>query len=155
MWTMTIIHSRDILLEDISIASTSNSEWGTINTDGADTVYADNITFNRWDVDNGDDAISPKANSTNILIENSVFRRGSGIAVGSIGQFESVWERIENVTVRECRFESTLHALYVKTWMGERRGWPPNGGGGGLGCMFIFLFLSFLHLILYLWCYLR
>ena len=36
------------------------------STDGANTVYADNIVFNRWSITNGDDAIAIKANSTNI-----------------------------------------------------------------------------------------
>jgi len=135
MWTMTVIHSRNVLLEDVYVKSESHSQWGTMNTDGADTVYADNITFNRWEVINGDDAISPKANSTNIFVSNSVFHRGSGIALGSIGQFEGVYEVIENFTAVNVTCVGTLHAVYFKTWTGERVGWPPNGGGGGLGCM--------------------
>jgi galacturan 1,4-alpha-galacturonidase len=59
----------------------------TPQTDGADTIYADNITFRRWTVDNGDDSISLKANSTNILIEDCDFYTGLGIAIGSIGQY--------------------------------------------------------------------
>lgn len=50
-------------------------------------MYADNITFRNWIVDNGDDSISMKANSTNILIENCDFYTGLGIAIGSIGQY--------------------------------------------------------------------
>lgn len=36
--------------------------------------------------------------------------------------------------VRDCYFDNTLHALYVKTWTDDQNGYPPNGGGGGLGC---------------------
>ncbi|KAG9877787.1 pectin lyase-like protein, partial [Aureobasidium melanogenum] len=86
MWTMTVIHSADVLLQDIYVNNTSKTGAPTVNTDGCDTIYANNITFRRWIIDNGDDAISPKANSTNILIEDSEFYRGSGIALGSIGQ---------------------------------------------------------------------
>jgi len=121
------------------VSSTSVGPHGTINTDGADTIYADNITFNRWEVKNGDDAISPKANSTNILISNSKFWHGSGIAIGSIGQYDQVYEVIENVTAVNITFVETLHAAYFKTWTGQHVGYPPNGGGGGIGCM---LFLS-------------
>lgn len=56
-------------------------------TDGADTVYVNNITFRNWIVDNGDDSISLKANSTNVLIENCDFYTGLGFAIGSIGQY--------------------------------------------------------------------
>jgi polygalacturonase len=142
MWTMTVIHSKNVLLEDIYVSSTSNSQWGTSNTDGADTIYADNITFNRWEVINGDDAISPKANSTNILVTNSIFHQGSGIALGSIGQYDGVFERIENFTAINVTSSGTLHAVYFKTWTGQRAGYPPNGGGGGLGCKISYLKVS-------------
>lgn len=69
MWTMTIIHSTNILLESIYVNSTDTKQavgfgFSSLNTDGADTVYADNITFRGWTVDNGDDSIAMKANST-------------------------------------------------------------------------------------------
>lgn len=59
----------------------------TAQTDGADTIYVNNITFRNWVVDNGDDSISMKANSTNVLIEDCDFYTGLGIAIGSIGQY--------------------------------------------------------------------
>lgn len=55
-----------------------------VKTDGADTVYADNITFRRWTIGNGDDSIAMNANSTNILIEDCDFYTGLGVAIGSI-----------------------------------------------------------------------
>lgn len=103
------------------------------NTDGADTLYSNNITFRRWVIDNGDDAISPKANSTNILIEDSIFYRGSGIALGSIGQYNGTYETIQNVTARNITTYGTKYGAYIKTWTGIPKGVPPNGGGGGLG----------------------
>ena len=131
---MTVIHSSNVLLEDIFVSSTSNSSASASNTDGVDTIYANNITFNRWTVTNGDDAISPKANSTNILVTNSTFNKGNGIALGSIGQYDGVYETIENFTATDIVCNGTLHAAYMKTWTGQQVGYPPNGGGGGLGC---------------------
>jgi hypothetical protein len=133
---MTLIHSSNVLLQDIYVSSTSRSNTSTSNTDGADTIYANNITFHNWSVTNGDDGISPKANSTNILVTNSTFIGGSGLALGSIGQYNSVFETIENFTAKDCTFKNTIHAAYLKTWTGEQVGYPPNGGGGGLGCEF-------------------
>ncbi|KAH7104631.1 pectin lyase fold/virulence factor [Auriculariales sp. MPI-PUGE-AT-0066] len=133
MWTMTIIHSEQVLLQDIYVNSTSHSSQPARNTDGADTIYSDRIWFNRWTVDNGDDSIAMKANSTNILITNSTFYRGLGVAIGSIGQYEGRFETIENVTASNIVTNRMRHAAYVKTWTGQDVGDPPNGGGGGFG----------------------
>lgn len=132
--TMTVIHSENVLLQDIHVNSTSSTKASTDNTDGADTIYANNITFKRWSITNGDDSISPKANSTNIHVSNCTFYKGSGLALGSIGQYNGVFERIENFTAEDIVFHDTLHAAYVKTWTGQQVGYPPNGGGGGIGC---------------------
>ncbi|KAI9708905.1 MAG: hypothetical protein M1820_003599, partial [Bogoriella megaspora] len=133
MWTMTVIYASNVLLQDIFVSSTSNDSTSTVNTDGADTIYANNITFRRWSVRNGDDSISQKANSTNILMEDCDFYDGSGIALGSIGQYADRYETIQNVTARNIRFTNTVNAGYIKTWTGVQKGYPPNGGGGGHG----------------------
>ncbi|KAK3676759.1 hypothetical protein LTR78_003536 [Recurvomyces mirabilis] len=138
MWTMTIIHSNNVLMENIYVNSTDlehpvGFEFSSLNTDGADTIYADNITFRGWTVDNGDDSISTKANSTNILIENCDFYTGLGVAVGSIGQYKDRFEIVENVTVRNVSINHMRYGVYFKTWTGVSSGYPPNGGGAGLG----------------------
>jgi galacturan 1,4-alpha-galacturonidase len=135
MWTMTVMHSSNILLEDIYINSTSSTSSRTPNTDGADTLYADNIIFRRWTIANGDDGISLKANTTNVLIENSTFH-GGAVALGSIGQYLGEFEIIKNITVRDIRYLGPHYPAYAKTWTGKQKGIPPNGGGGGLGCTF-------------------
>lgn len=112
-------------------------------------------------MDNGDDSISVKANSTNVLVENCDFYTGLGFAVGSIGQYgkhlwpsearfffllpppffaaadenkDGAFETIENITVRNITINNQMrYGAYVKTWTGNSTGYPPNGGGGGLG----------------------
>ncbi|KAK7932310.1 glycoside hydrolase family 28 protein [Apiospora marii] len=149
MWTVTIIHSENILMEDIYVNSTDTKQevgfdFSSLNTDGADTVYANNITFRRWVVDNGDDSIAMKANSTNILIEDCRFHTGLGIAIGSIGQYDGEFEIIENVTARNIQIlDQMRYGVYVKTWTGRVAGYPPNGGGGGLGYAANMLFQNF------------
>jgi len=133
MWTMTVIHSENITLQDIYVNSTSINNSSTDNTDCADTIYANNITFRRWVCDNGDDSISQKANSTNILMEDCVFYNGDGIAIGSIGQYNDTFEYIQNITARNMTFYNTEYAAYIKSWTGTPTGAPPNGGGGGIG----------------------
>ncbi|CZR56855.1 related to exopolygalacturonase [Phialocephala subalpina] len=133
MWTMTVIHSQNVLLQDIYVNSTSHDSKPARNTDGADTMFSDHITFKRWTVVNGDDSISLKANSTNIVIQDSTFYKGLGVAIGSIGQYKDVFETIENVYVDNITCYNTAYAAYIKTWTGQQVGYPPNGGGGGLG----------------------
>ncbi|KAJ5540427.1 hypothetical protein N7494_005503 [Penicillium frequentans] len=132
MWTLSIIHSQRTSFTNIYVNNTGES--GTAhNTDGADTIYSSDITFRNWEVVNGDDSISLKANSTDILIEDCTFHNGLGVAIGSIGQYKDVYETVERVLVKNITYDNTLHVAYIKTWTGEQVGYPPNGGGGGLG----------------------
>jgi hypothetical protein len=52
---MTLIQAQNVLLQDIFVRSVSTTGSSTMNTDGADTIYASNITFSRWHVISGDD----------------------------------------------------------------------------------------------------
>ncbi|KAF9870209.1 hypothetical protein CkaCkLH20_12295 [Colletotrichum karsti] len=133
MWTMNIMYSQNLVFEDIYVNSTSSTENNSLNTDGADTMYSDNIVFRRWVVVNGDDAIALKANSSNIFIYDSEFFGSTGIAMGSIGQFIGKFEYIENFLARNVTLHDTLRGCYFKTWTGIQIGYPPNGGGGGTG----------------------
>ncbi|KAK2024395.1 family 28 glycosyl hydrolase [Colletotrichum zoysiae] len=133
MWTMNIMYSKNLVFEDIYVNSTSSTENNSLNTDGADTMYSDNITFRRWVVVNGDDAIALKANSSNIYVYDSEFFGSTGIAMGSIGQFLGQFEYIENFVARNVTLHDTLRGCYFKTWSGVQIGYPPNGGGGGTG----------------------
>lgn len=133
MWTMAITYSSNVDLDDIYVRSVSNSQWNTLNTDGCDTIYSDRITFRRWFVDNGDDAIALKGNSSNVAIYDSTFVGGTGVAIGSMGQFKGRYEYITDFYARNITLRNTIHAFYLKTWAGVPRGVPPNGGGGGLG----------------------
>ncbi|KAJ6572100.1 pectin lyase-like protein [Mycena capillaripes] len=133
MWTMTLAFSSFVEMTDIFVSSTSNDSQPARNTDGADTLDSHHINFRRWEVHNGDDSIAMKRNSSDILIEDSVFYTGLGVAIGSIGQFPGEFEFVERVLTRNCSFIGTEFVGYIKTWTGVEQGFPPNGGGGGLG----------------------
>ncbi|PYH93851.1 galacturan 1,4-alpha-galacturonidase B [Aspergillus ellipticus CBS 707.79] len=133
MWTLSIIHSSDSWFDSIYVNNLYDDGKSAQNTDGANTIYSSNITFTNWEVFNGDDSISLKANSTDITITNSTLSTGLGIAIGSIGQYKDVFETVESVRISNITFDKTTHAVYFKTWTGDQVGYPPNGGGGGLG----------------------
>lgn len=138
MWTSTVARSERILLQDIYVNNSCEPGIGTfpgcnVNTDGCDTVYVNNITFLRWTVDNGDDSITLKQNSTNVYVADSEFYNGEGIAFGSIGQYPGQIEVMENFTAERVYLSNTGYGCRVKTWTGLSKSYPPNGGGGGLG----------------------
>ncbi|KAH8169403.1 glycosyl hydrolases family 28 domain-containing protein [Sarocladium implicatum] len=133
MWTQTVSHAENILMEDIYVNNTSNSEWSTLNTDGIDTMWANNVTLRRWAVTCGDDGVALKRNSTNIHVYDSEFWGGQGLAVGSLGQYDGVFEEVDGFFVKNVTFHDTAYVAYLKTWPGVRNGYPPNGGGGGYG----------------------
>ncbi|KAF2162971.1 glycoside hydrolase family 28 protein [Zasmidium cellare ATCC 36951] len=138
MWTTTVARSERVLLRDVYVNNSCEVGAGTfkgcnLNTDGCDTLYANNITFHRWTIDNGDDAIALKQNSTNIHISDSVFHNGQGIALGSIGQYPGQIGIMENFTARNIQAYHTTFGAYLKSWTGLSKGYPPNGGGGGYG----------------------
>ncbi|KAF2800376.1 glycoside hydrolase family 28 protein [Melanomma pulvis-pyrius CBS 109.77] len=132
MWTMSIIHSHNSVWQDILVNNTGN-KFQSSNTDGADTMFSSHLHFHNWTVHNGDDSISFKANSTSMRLTDSRFHGGLGIAIGSIGQLADVFETVQDISAANVYFQDTLHAFYVKTWTGDRNGYPPNGGGGGRG----------------------
>ncbi|CEJ91759.1 hypothetical protein VHEMI07451 [[Torrubiella] hemipterigena] len=132
-WTMAITYSQHVELRDIYVNNTSASKWNTLNTDGCDTIWSDDITFRRWKVTQGDDSIALKGNSSNIRVLDSEFWGGQGLAIGSVGQYDGKYEYISNFYANNITMHHTAHAIYLKSWGGVSRGYPPNGGGGGIG----------------------
>jgi len=111
------------------------------NTDGFDTMDANNITLSGFVYQGGDDCIAIKPRSYNIAVRNVTCRGGNGIAIGSLGQYQED-SSVENVTitnVRIVRYNEDMHnSAYIKTWMGgivsqnsyESAGQPRGGGWG-------------------------
>ncbi|TQS32732.1 hypothetical protein Golomagni_06945 [Golovinomyces magnicellulatus] len=87
MWTMATTWTHNVEFDDIYVNNTSTGKYGTINTDGIDTIYSSNITLRRWSITCGDDGVTLKRNSSNVSLYDSVFYGGSGIAMGSIAQY--------------------------------------------------------------------
>ncbi|ATY65544.1 exo-polygalacturonase [Cordyceps militaris] len=135
MWTMAVTYSQNVEFADIYVNNTSTNGASTLNTDGIDTYYSRNITLRRWHIKSGDDAVALKGNSTGIRVLDSVVYGGQGLAIGSVGQYRNVFEYITHFYARNVTLFDTTYGLYLKTWGGNPKGLPPNGGGGGLGLM--------------------
>jgi hypothetical protein len=73
-----------------------------------------------------------------IIAKNVTCYGGTGIAFGSIGQYQGVLDyiedvRMENITLLPSSQHMMKNGLYYKSWLGFPIGQPPNGGGGGAG----------------------
>ncbi|KAF3768630.1 family 28 glycoside hydrolase, partial [Cryphonectria parasitica EP155] len=142
-WNFVMVESKNILVDNIYISSTSDdyqANPGNLgNTDGFDTVNCDNITIQNSFVNSGDDCVS----STNIRVNNLTCVNTAGIAIGSLGQYEGVFDVVENVTVEDVSLIGSRTGAYLKTYMGKATYYPPQGGGNGTGSVKNVLFKNF------------
>ncbi|KIJ58827.1 glycoside hydrolase family 28 protein [Hydnomerulius pinastri MD-312] len=153
-WAFFVDQSKNITLDGVYVNATNHdpaeppadprdgnlgNNW-VINTDGIDTYRSDQITITNWVVQNGDDCVAYKGNSTNIFVSNVTCHGGNGIAFGSLGQYQNRTDNVENITMIDINLlpSNVLNgnltgAAYFKAWVGVSMGTPPNGGGGGTG----------------------
>jgi hypothetical protein len=156
-WASITINSENVLIKDFYVNATSFDPASKVdeknwlqNTDGLDTYRSHNVTVENMVYQGGDDCIALKPNSTMINIRNVTCFGGTGIAFGSIAQYEGVvstpplpvsgatdtgqLDIIEDVVMDDIQlYPSTqcpgYQGVYFKSWVGESSGTPPNGGG--------------------------
>ncbi|KAH8692757.1 putative extracellular exo-polygalacturonase [Talaromyces proteolyticus] len=145
LWSLNIMNGTNMRFNNIVANATAvEAPYGTNwvqNTDGFDTMDADNIELNGLIYQGGDDCIAIKPRSYNIRITNVTCHGGNGIAIGSLGQYleDSSVKNVEVDDVKIIRYNEDMHnSAYIKTWVGvqlpqssyESAG-KPNGGGWG------------------------
>lgn len=91
------INSSNIHISNFYVNATSYnpSSWHDSkswlqNTDGIDTYTTHNITIDGMVYQGGDDCIAFKANSSSVTVRNVTCVGGTGIAFGSVAQYEGV-----------------------------------------------------------------
>lgn len=164
LWSLNIMSGTNMLFNDILCNATAvNAPFGTNwvqNTDGFDTMDANNIHLTNFVYQGGDDCIAIKPRSYNIYVQNVSFRYprselkletnqneqvtchgGNGIAIGSLGQYLED-SSVINIIVKDANIithNNDMHnAAYIKTWIGfqtpqssyESAGLPRGGGWG-------------------------
>ncbi|KDR70737.1 hypothetical protein GALMADRAFT_144615 [Galerina marginata CBS 339.88] len=145
-WSSAVAQSTGIVMDTMFINATNQDPAFSgknivPNTDGIDTYRSDNVSLLNWDVTCGDDCLAIKGNSTNIVARNITCRGGTGIAIGSLGQYANMSDQVSNVdmeNLRLIRLPSNVqpimaHGVYFKSWSGSVNGAPPTGGGAGPG----------------------
>jgi galacturan 1,4-alpha-galacturonidase len=88
-----------VVFDSLNIGGYSQSQNEAKNTDGWDTYRSSNIVVQNSIVNNGDDCVSFKPNSTEILVQNMHCNGSHGISVGSLGQYVGEVDIVENVLV--------------------------------------------------------
>jgi galacturan 1,4-alpha-galacturonidase len=145
LWALNIMNGTNMWFDDINCNSTAlNAPWGTNwvqNTDGFDTMDANNIKLTNMFYQGGDDCIAIKPRSYNIFVQNITCHGGNGIAIGSLGQYLEDSSAV-NVTVKDANILTynldMEDGAYIKTWVGalvpqssyESAGQPRGGGWG-------------------------
>ncbi|PSR90662.1 putative galacturan 1,4-alpha-galacturonidase C [Coniella lustricola] len=145
LWTINIMNGTNMWFDDIYVNNTAlDAPYGTNwvqNTDGFDTMDANNIRLTNFVYQGGDDAIAIKPRSYNIYIQNITIHGGNGVAIGSLGQYLED-SSVQNVVVKDANIitynDDMETGAYIKTWVGElvpqssyESDYLPRGGGWG------------------------
>ena len=134
-WATFVSHSKNVSITNFVVNATSDDEWGTVNTDGYDSWNSDTLLVENAIITNGDDCVAVKGNTTNLLVRNVTCNWGFGMAIGSVGQYPTMPDYVENVTFDGVRCQNCMEGAFIKTWQGVPEDNSSNGdaGGGGNG----------------------
>jgi galacturan 1,4-alpha-galacturonidase len=135
-WYTFVANSSDVVFSNIDIAGGSVSKNPAKNTDGWDTYRSDNVVIQNSNINNGDDCVSFKPNSTNIIVQNLVCNGSHGISVGSLGQYAGEVDYVENVYVYNVSMSNASDGARIKVWPGASSALSGDlQGGGGSGAV--------------------
>ncbi|KAJ5305839.1 hypothetical protein N7508_004854 [Penicillium antarcticum] len=133
-WYHFVANSTDVLFEGIDITGYSSSKNVAKNTDGWDLYRSSNIVIQNSVINNGDDCVSFKPNSTEILVQNLHCNGSHGISVGSLGQYEGEVDIVQNVLVYNVSMFNASDGARIKVWPGTASALSTDlQGGGGSG----------------------
>ncbi|KAL2871468.1 putative extracellular exo-polygalacturonase [Aspergillus lucknowensis] len=135
-WYQLVANSTDVLFDGIDISGYSSSENEAKNTDGWDTYRSHNIVIQNSVINNGDDCVSFKPNSSEILVQNLHCNGSHGISVGSLGQYKGEVDIVKNVLVYNISMYNASDMARIKVWPGIDSAMSEDlQGGGGLGAV--------------------
>lgn len=101
-----------------------------------DTYRSDNIVIQNSHIDNGDDCVSFKPNSTNIIVQNLWCNGSHGISVGSLGQYPNEVDYVKNIYVYNISMSNASDGARIKVWPGTASALSGDlQGGGGSGAV--------------------
>ncbi|KAG8987948.1 hypothetical protein FRB90_003049 [Tulasnella sp. 427] len=130
-WHQLCYQSKNVVYQALHISSISSSSNPTANSDAIDIYRSDKVSIQNWVVDNDDDCVSFKPNSTNIAVQDLFCRGSHGISVGSLGQYKNETDIVENVYVNNITMLNAQNGARIKVFPDNPD--PNSVKGGGLG----------------------
>lgn len=129
-----VANASNVIFNNLNIAGASKSANVAKNTDGWDTYRSTDLVIQNSIINNGDDCVSFKPNSTNILVQNLYCNGSHGISVGSLGQYVGEYDIVENIYVYNISFNNTSDGARIKVWPNTPSALSGDlQGGGGSG----------------------
>ncbi|KAL7414444.1 pectin lyase-like protein [Mrakia frigida] len=130
---LTVGFAKDVLVKDIAIVN--SPFWlptiKTANSDGWDIYRSDHVTIkNSW-INNQDDCVSFKPNSTFVDVQNLWCNGSHGISVGSLGQYAGETDIVANVFVKNITMLNAQQGARIKVFGGSNDTQFISGGGDG------------------------
>lgn len=96
-------------------------------------MNSNNIVIQNSIINNGDDCVSFKPGSVNILVQGLSCSGSHGMSVGSLGQYPNQVDIVENVMVYNTSMSNASNGARIKTWAGHGTMSGVGSGGGGKG----------------------
>ncbi|KUJ12430.1 glycoside hydrolase family 28 protein [Mollisia scopiformis] len=130
-WHNFIYQSSNVEFNNINLNSIQTDGSQAHNTDGWDIYRSTNISITNSHIVNGDDCVSLKPNSTNVLVQNLYCQGSHGISMGSVGQYAGVQDIIANVLVKNITMVNAKNGARIKAFGGSSSATSTTGGGNG------------------------
>ncbi|KAI0087365.1 pectin lyase-like protein [Irpex rosettiformis] len=130
-WNNFVYQSQNVTYKNISINTVSYSSSPTANSDGWDIYRSDHVTITDSWINNDDDCVSFKPNSTNIRVSNLWCNGSHGVSVGSLGQYAGETDIVANVSVYNVSMNNAQNGARIKVFGGNPSPTSTVGGGDG------------------------
>lgn len=130
-WHNLIYGSKNVTFDHIDIHSIQASGKQAQNTDGWDIYRSDTVHITNSNIINGDDCVSFKPNTTNVLVQSLYCQGSHGISVGSLGQYAGVQDIIANILVKNVTMVNAENGARIKAFGGSPSATSTTGGGNG------------------------
>ncbi|KAG9028455.1 hypothetical protein FRB95_006487 [Tulasnella sp. JGI-2019a] len=124
--------SSNVVYSRLKLSSVSNNaSIATANSDGIDIYRSNDVLISGWTVNNDDDCVSFKPNSTNIIVNNMNCNGSHGISVGSLGQYAGETDIVSNIYVNDIVMANAQNGARIKVFPGNPNAGSVSGGGSG------------------------
>ncbi|KAF9871494.1 glycoside hydrolase family 28 protein [Colletotrichum karsti] len=131
-WHNLVDGCTNVTYSHVNMNSVQTSGKQAQNTDGWDTYRSSQVTITDCTIINGDDCVSFKPNSTDILVQNLYCQGSHGISVGSLGQYAGQVDIVKNVHTKNVTMVNASNGARIKAWGGSASATSTKGGGTGL-----------------------